>query len=260
MTRGPWRRLVADLAVSVMFCTRLPLAPTMPVASGDIARVSWAMPVAGALVGGLGALAYWLPFRLGLPPTVAAALALAAGMAATGCLHEDGLADTADGFGGDGRERKLEIMRDSRLGTYGACALLISLLLRWTAVASIADGGAVALALVAAHAAARAPLPVVMAFVPPARGDGLAASTGAPPHGAVAAAGLLGALALVLCLGPTAAVAALILVVAAAVVTASVTTKAIGGHTGDVLGALEQINEILVLLVAATLARPGASA
>ncbi len=94
-----WRRLATDLEVCVMFCTRLPLAPSMPVASGDIARASWAMPVAGALVGALGALAYWIAIRLGLPPPVAAALALAAGMAVTGCLHEDGLADTADGSG-----------------------------------------------------------------------------------------------------------------------------------------------------------------
>jgi adenosylcobinamide-GDP ribazoletransferase len=151
-------------------------------------------------------------------------------------------------------------MRDSRLGTYGACALLMSLLVRWSALASIADARAVALALVAAHAAARAPLPAFMALVPPARSDGLAAAAGAPPHAAVAAAGLLGALALGLCLRPTAALAALVLLAAAAVLMARVSVKTIGGHTGDVLGALEQINEILVVLVAAAFARPGVSA
>jgi adenosylcobinamide-GDP ribazoletransferase len=254
----PWRRLAADLEVSVMFCTLLPLAPAMPVASGDIARASWAMPVAGALVGALGALAYWMAVRLGLPPPVAAALALAAGMVVTGCLHEDGLADTADALGGDNRERRLAIMRDSRLGTYGACALLMSLLVRWSALASLADTRAVALALVAAHAAARAPLPAFMRLVPPARGDGLAASAGQPPHKAVAAAGLLGALALGLCLGPAAALVALVLLVAAAVVMARISVEAIGGHTGDVLGALEQVNEIVVLLVAAAFAETGA--
>jgi adenosylcobinamide-GDP ribazoletransferase len=257
---APSRRFVTDVAVSLMFCTRLPLATSMPAAGGDVARASWALPVAGALVGALGGLAYWLAVRLGLPPLVAAALALAAGMVVTGCLHEDGLADTADGFGGSDRERRLEIMRDSRLGTYGACALLISLLLRWSALASIADARAVALALVAAHAAARAPLPAFMALVPPARSDGLAAGAGPPPYAAVAAAGVLGALALGLCLGPTAALAALVLLAAAAVIMARMSVKAIGGHTGDVLGALEQINEILVLLVAAAFARPGASA
>ena len=257
---APSHRFVTDVAVCLMFCTRLPLATSMPAAGGDVARASWALPVAGALVGALGGLAYWLAVRLGLPPLVAAALALAAGMVVTGCLHEDGLADTADGFGGSDRERRLEIMRDSRLGTYGACALLISLLLRWSALASIADARAVALTLVAAHAAARAPLPAFMALVPPARSDGLAAAAGPPPYAAVAAAGVLGALALGLCLGPTAALAALVLLAAAAVIMVRVSVKAIGGHTGDVLGALEQINEILVLLVAAAFARPGASA
>src|SRR6266853_883622 len=79
----------------------------------------------------LGALVYWIAFRINLPPLVGAALAVTATLAATGCLHEDGLADTFDGLGGGaGRERKLEIMRDSRIGTYGACALVMSLLLR----------------------------------------------------------------------------------------------------------------------------------
>jgi adenosylcobinamide-GDP ribazoletransferase len=118
----------------------------------------------------------------------------------------------------------------------------------------------VALALVAAHAAARAALPAFMTLVPPARSDGLAAAAGPPPHGAVAAAGLLGALALGLCLGPMAALAALVLLAGAAALVARVSVKAIGGHTGDVLGALEQINEIVVLLVATAFARPGASA
>jgi adenosylcobinamide-GDP ribazoletransferase len=243
-----------------MFCTRLPLAPSMPVASGDIARASWAMPVAGALVGALGALAYWAAVHLGLPPLVAGVLAVAAGTVVTGCLHEDGLADVADGLGGDSRERKLAIMRDSRLGTYGACALAMSLLLRWSAIASIADTGAVALALVAAHAAARAPLPAFMALVAPARSDGLAAAAGTPPPRAVAAAGLLGAIALGLCIGPTAALVALALLAAAGMLMARESVKAVGGQTGDVLGALEQVNEVLILLVAVTFARPGTSA
>jgi adenosylcobinamide-GDP ribazoletransferase len=260
MRLGLLRPLATDLAVCLMFCTRLPLAPSMPVASGDIARASWAMPVAGALVGALGALAYWAAVHLGLPPLVAGVLAVAAGTVVTGCLHEDGLADVADGLGGDSRERKLAIMRDSRLGTYGACALAMSLLLRWSAITSIADAGAVALALVAAHAAARAPLPAFMAFVAPARSDGLAAAAGTPPPRAVAAAGLLGVIALGLGLGPMAAFIAFVLLAAAGVLMARMSVKAIGGHTGDVLGALEQVNEVLILLVAAARAGAGGSA
>jgi adenosylcobinamide-GDP ribazoletransferase len=246
--------LVCDLKISIIFCTRLPLAHAKPIASSDIAGASWAMPIAGALVGLIGAAVYWLTSAIGLTPFSAAALALVATLIATGCLHEDGLADTADGFGGgNSRERKLEIMRDSRIGTYGACALVMSLMLRWSALASIADPVAAAMALIAAHAAARAPLPAFMRFVPPARTDGLAAEAGGPPREGAAAASFFGAVALGLCLGPGAVIIGLLLLSSAAILMAWLSVRQIGGQTGDVLGALEQINEILVLLTAAAL-------
>jgi adenosylcobinamide-GDP ribazoletransferase len=243
---------VRDLEIFIIFCTRLPLTHAKPIEASDIARASWAMPIAGVLVGLIGAAVYWLTSAVGLPPFAAAALALAATLIATGCLHEDGLGDTADGFGGgSSRERKLEIMRDSRIGTYGACALVLSLMLRWSALASIADPFAVVLALVAAHAAARAPLPAFMRFVPPARSDGLAAAAGRPPREGAAAASLLGVIALGLCLGPAAVIVGLLLLASAGILMAWLSVQQIGGQTGDVLGALEQINEILILLTAA---------
>jgi adenosylcobinamide-GDP ribazoletransferase len=243
-------RPVTDVAVSIAFCTRLPLAHLTQVAERNIAAASWAMPVAGALVGAAAALAYAIAMRLGLPPLVAAALAIAAGMVLTGAMHEDGLADTADAMGGGDRARKLEIMHDSRLGTFGASALVLSILLRWAALASIARPGAVALALIASHTAARATLPAVMAVVPLARSDGLAASVGAPSHEVAAAAALVGGLALVLCLGFVPALIAAVLLGLAAVAVARLSMNAIGGQTGDVLGALEQVGEVLALLVA----------
>src|SRR5262245_11968240 len=191
--------LAAQLRVALLFCTRLPLGSTAPDEKHDLAHASWAMPVAGVLVGALGALTYWLAFRVGLAPLLAAALALVATMAVTGALHEGGLADTVDGFGGgSSRERKLAIMRDSRIGTFGVCALLASFALRWSALASIAEPWLVAMALVAAHASARAALPAVMRLVPPARTDGLSAQAGRPPWGSVIAAGMIGATVLVL--------------------------------------------------------------
>src|SRR5260370_12044026 len=129
----------ADSKDGILFVTRLPVPHSAPVDSGDVAHASWAFPVAGALVGSAGALTYAIASGIRLPPALAAALALGATLLITGCLHEDGLADTADGLGGGrDRARKLEIMRDSRLGTYGACALMMSLLLRWTALAAMA--------------------------------------------------------------------------------------------------------------------------
>ena len=98
-------------------------------------------------------------------------------------LHEDGLGDTADGFGASAsRERKLDIMRDSEIGAYGTCALILSFMLRTGALVSLAEPRLVALALIAAHAGARATLPVFMRLVPNARRDGLSAGAGTPPQ------------------------------------------------------------------------------
>jgi adenosylcobinamide-GDP ribazoletransferase len=232
--------------------TRLPLVPEAPASGADVARASWSFPVIGLGVGAAAALVYWLAYELGLPALVSAVLAVAATMIITGCLHEDGLADTADGFGGGATpERKLEIMRDSRIGTYGVLALGISLLLRVGAIASLAEPGLAALALIAAHAGARATMPVFMRRVPRARQDGLSAAAGMPPQQSSAIGVVIGLVVMWLCLGFGASFIALLLLVAAIVLMAWLTLTQIGGQTGDVLGALEQVSEILILLVAA---------
>ena len=244
--------LATDLKVALGFSTRLLLTQGSAVAGPDLARAVWALPIAGACVGLFGALAYWLVARAGLPPLPAAALSIAATMLATGCLHEDGLADVADGFGGGTtRERKLEIMRDSRIGTYGVCALALSLLLRAGALASLVQPSRVAFALIAAHAGARAIVPAFMWFVPPARREGLSADAGRPAAASVIVGALLGAVSVGVGLGPAPGLIALVLVLVAAAIMARLSMRQIDGQTGDVLGALEQIAEILILLVAA---------
>jgi len=244
--------LLTDLAVAIAFYTRLPLRPGTPVDGAALARASWCAPLVGALIGALAGLAYWIAWRLNLPPLVSATLAVAAGMLLTGCLHEDGLADTADGFGGgDTPERKLDIMRDSRIGAYGVCALVVSILIRAGALASIADPGLVAWALLAAHGAGRATLPAFMSFVGPARRDGLSVTAGQPPREQAIAAAVLGVLILLICLGFVPTVVAAILLVIATALLARLSIAQIGGQTGDVLGALEQTSEVVVLLVAA---------
>jgi adenosylcobinamide-GDP ribazoletransferase len=254
MTPPAWlRRFGTDLAISVAFCTRLPLVPSVPVEGRNVARASWALPVAGALIGAIAAVVYWLAHRIGLPPSPAAALALAAGVTITGALHEDGLADTADGFGGGkDREHKLAIMRDSRLGTYGACALAASFMLRWSALAGPLQ---VAVALVAAHASARAALPAFLRWVPPARSDGLSADAGRPPAASAAAAAFIGASILFVAFGARGALVCLLLLSLTSVGMAWLSLRQIGGQTGDAAGALEQASECLVLLAAAVLLR-----
>ncbi|HEV2155152.1 adenosylcobinamide-GDP ribazoletransferase [Bradyrhizobium sp.] len=247
-----WKDVVADLRMAASFVTILPVASSKPAADGAVARATWALPLAGLLVGLAGAFVYKVASRFGLTPNLAALLALATTALITGALHEDGLADTADGLGGGRtRDRKLEIMRDSRIGTYGVCALILSFGLRWSALAAIASPWAVTLALCAAHAAARAGVPAFMSLVPPARPDGLSASAGVPPGRSVAIAFALGTLALALALGPGKALVSLILLSLAGLLLARLAIRQIGGQTGDILGAFEQTGEILILLVAA---------
>jgi len=119
-------KIVTDIRIALALSTILPVGPQAPVNDGEIARASWALPVAGLLVGLGGAAIYSVARMTGLTAGPAAMLAVTGTVLITGAIHEDGLADTADGFGG-GRtsDRKLDIMRDSRIGTYGACALVI---------------------------------------------------------------------------------------------------------------------------------------
>jgi adenosylcobinamide-GDP ribazoletransferase len=246
------RQRTADLTVCAIFLTRMPLPAPKAILRGDVSRALWAAPVVGSAVGVLGAAVYWLVHILHVPDFPAATLAVAATVAATGALHEDGLADVADGFGGGAtRERKLEIMRDSRIGTYGVCALVLSFMLRVGALASLGAPAVVALALIAAHAAARAPMPAFMRLIPPARVDGVSAEAGEPPRASAIAACLFGFAILIVCLGLSIGPIAVVLVACGFAVMALLCRRQIGGQTGDVLGALEQLGEMVVLLVAA---------
>jgi adenosylcobinamide-GDP ribazoletransferase len=244
-------RITGDLSVALSFYTRLPFRPDSANSGEELARASWAAPLAGAVVGAVGALAYALAHAAGLGPTPAAGLTLVATLVVTGALHEDGLADTADAFGaGATPPTRLAIMRDSRIGTFGASSLILSIGLRWAALASLAEPKRVAAALIAAHVAARAMPPLLMFLIPPARHDGLSAAAGLPPADSVAAAALLGLAALLLGLGFGKGLIAAALLLMCLLGIRSLALDKIGGQTGDVLGALEQVCEIVILLIA----------
>lgn len=243
------RKALDDIALCLVFFTRLPL-PVFDFRDRSLASAIWAAPVAGLAVALIGALVYTAGTRLGLAGGPGAALALASTLLATGCLHEDGLSDVADGFGGGKtREKKLEIMRDSRIGAYGACALGLSLLIRWSVLSQFATPAGVLFALVAAHAGSRGLLGAFMHLLPPARDDGLSAGAGAVSAETAALGAVLGALAL-LALGLGGAVAALILLGLLFAAFRALCLNQIGGQTGDTVGALQQLGEITILLVA----------
>ena len=157
-------------------------------------RAQRAFPLVGALIGLSVGVVDVVLLKLGVPPLAAAALALGASAALTGALHEDGLADVGDGFGG-GRDRdaKLAIMRDSRLGTYGTVVLLVGFTARLAALASLPLALAIP-ALMVAHALGRAAIPLLAAKMPFARADGLGKNAGRPTQNDAIIAAAIGAI------------------------------------------------------------------
>ena len=249
---GTW---IDDARVAAAFLTRLPLALDGPPRPGRLARASWAFPIVGFVVGMGGGLVYGAAHWLGLPPLMAAVFAVAAQVALTGALHEDAAGDMADGLGGGAtRERKLELMRDSRVGTFGALALIAVFAARVAAISALAETATVVAALVSAGAASRASMVAVMGMVAPVRSDGLAAHAGRPRKGTVAAALTIAVVLSLLALGPLGATAGLAGAFVGAGGLAWIAWRQIGGHTGDVLGACQQAAEVLCLSAIVALA------
>ena len=241
-----------DFRLGLVFFTRLPL-PHFEVKDRSLADAIWTAPLIGLVVAFIAWLAYAIANLLGLAPSLAAALALAGGMLVTGALHEDGLSDTADGFGGGRtRERKLEIMRDSRIGSYGACALALSILARWSAISELASPISVLIGLVVAHIGSRALIPAFMQMLPQARIDGLSAGVGTLSDSVVLTALAIGAVALLL-LGLKGAVAAALCLVLLFVAFRKLCLGQIGGQSGDTIGALQQLAEIALLFAASAI-------
>lgn len=242
-------RAIRDLRAALSLLSRLPLPA--PAAFPNPPAV-WAWPLAGLVLGALSAGAGMAALALGLSPALGAALVLATGCLATGALHEDGLADTADGlWGGWDKARRLEIMKDSHIGSYGVMALLLVTLARWSAVSTLLAAGDWS-ALIAAATLSRAPMAALMAALPNARGSGLSQSVGRPTRGQAALSALLaGLLALGLAGG-----AAFAMLIAAGLLTlalARVAMTRIGGQTGDILGASQQLAEVAALSAAVAL-------
>ncbi len=247
---------VKDLMACLRFYSRLNL-PAAPggASMADFGDALRALPIAGAIIGGAGAAALFCARAVGLPALPAAICAIAALVAVTGALHEDGLADVADGFGGGAtREKKLEIMRDSRLGSYGAIALALSLMLRVTSLAAITERGLglAVFALLCAGAVSRTAGLLPLLLSAPARRDGAGAAMPRPTEEALRLALILaGAASLPLLftgVSVSQGVSAVIAAAAAAFAVTRLAERQIGGYTGDVLGAAQQAAEIAVLL------------
>jgi adenosylcobinamide-GDP ribazoletransferase len=239
------REAAGGFFLALGFLTRLP-APGWAVPGGMASALRY-LPAVGLLIGAAGAAVLLAASPL-VPMSLAVLLSTAAVAALTGALHEDGLADTFDAVGaGSDRERSLEIMRDSRIGVYGALALGLVLALKVGALAAMPAGLAAA-ALVAGHGASRFSAVAVIATSRYARPSGSAAFTAAGMgRGGFAVAGAIGALALVgvvVAAGAGAALAAACGLAAGHLIARAVFERRLGGYTGDCLGATQQLSEV----------------
>ena len=262
-------RPARETLACLRFFSRLPI-PRLPFETDVHAPVDFALavrmlPVAGALIGCIGAVALLLATALHLPPLLAGVAALAALIRTTGGLHEDGLADTADGFGaGADRTRTLAIMKDSRIGAHGTVAVALSLLARAAALAALIERtgpwGAAG-AIVVAAALSRVASLVPLFLLPPARSDGVGQAVGAPRREAFSIAfGASAILALVIegpAVGWSAALFACMASTGASLYVAHLAHRHLGGHTGDVAGAAQQLAELVFLAALLTGTRVG---
>ena len=247
---------VGDIRLCLMFLSRLPVSA--PGSHGrNLASAMRAFPLAGTVIGALGGLICVTALWIGLSETVAALLAVTGLLFVTGGLHEDGLADVADGFGGGiSEERKLDIMKDSRIGSYGVLALICALMLKVAAFTAILSSGAGAVAIVALFVAlgawSRSFCVSLMATTENARGGGLAASAGLPSSRthqiALATGGLIAAFCLSYGFGVLAALAVFGASAAAFFLLRNLAMRQIGGHTGDVAGAAQVVTETAMLI------------
>jgi adenosylcobinamide-GDP ribazoletransferase len=252
-----WRGGLGALASMVRFHSRLPV-PTLPFeasahAPPDFRRAPRWIAAAGFVIGLPAAAVLWASGAAGLPPLMAAVLGVAVAAAVTGGLHEDGLADSIDGLaGGRTPERRLAIMKDSAIGSFGASALCLGLMLRVSGLAAIVEAAgpmAAAAAMCGAAALSRAVMLLPLALLPPARADGASAAVGRPGGVTVAVAlasgsGLAAALAYGAGLPVGGVSAGLVCAVILAIAMTDWARRAIGGQTGDIAGACQQLAEM----------------
>lgn len=235
------------MLAALQFLTRIPIRlRSEPQLERTVAWFPLAGSLIGSAVGGVAAGLWHIT-----PPLVAGSAAVVVGLLVTGAFHEDGLGDVADAFGGGWTlERRLEILKDSRHGTYGVAAICGSIVVRSFALGSLPGPWAMFTAAVSAHTLARAAALGVMATVPVVRHEGLGRTYGRSTSIVRATGGVISGVAVAAALTRWVALPLTTAAAVAALATAWLSLRKIGGISGDVLGAVEQVVECLVLITA----------
>lgn len=239
-----------DFPLSLVLLTRLPMPRLPERLFARQANAVWAFPLVGLSVGLLACVFGWIASAAGLPALACAVILVIVLVITTGAMHEDGLADTADGFwGGFSTERRLEIMKDSHIGAYGVLTLIFSQLLRVALIAALLSANAFT-GILAACVISRAVMPILMATLPNARNSGLSHSVGGPKAETAAIGFGLAVVLSLLLIGPSALIPTVFSALTVGVL-ALIAKAKIKGQTGDVLGASQQISELAFLMALA---------
>ena len=243
-----------DLQICLTYLTRIPVPGGLIISDPSLAQSSRFFPVIGCIIGFVGAIVIITSNLLGLPSSVSAALALICITMITGGLHEKGIADVVQAIGSDVEkpEKRLQIMQAGRVNTLGVLTLIFFFFLKWSALASLSVSGG-ALAVFAMAVISLGGLPVFMRYIPPAKKRGVSKLEEQPEFDRAAVSLLLSFAASLFAVGFWLTSGIVIVLSAITALTSWWFKRLFGGHTKEVLGALQQISEICVILTIAAL-------
>ena len=244
--RSSW---IYDLAVAGTFLTCLPFRPSPSIKISDLGPSVRMFPILGLIVGIIGSLVLWIAAQINLNSSVYGFAGLATITLITGALHEDGLADFSDGITARSRSRRLEIMRDPKIGTFGVLALIFCIGLKVGVLGNLAAPNLAMKALIVAAVISRGMMPLIMYFMKPAQPDGLGHDAGRPTARRMLTALIFSAGIGFIALEFWNAIFALILSATVVLAIGLLAHRRLAGYTGDVLGAAQQCAEITVLIV-----------
>ena len=244
-----------DILLSVSFLTRIPISKDL-LFERNLMDAAWSFPLIGGLVGFLGGMVALLLSYFNISSIVISFITIGAIILLTGGLHEDGLADTADGFGSNKNpEDKINIMRDSQIGVYGTLALIIAISVKAVALSELINKDqffACIIALIVSGSLSRSTIIGIAFFLEKASETGLASFAGKPRATGVGICFLISILLCIFLLPSTKVLAAILISIVTTVVIGFLSKKQINGYTGDILGTTQVLSETALLIYLAT--------
>jgi len=244
-----------DILLTLTFFTRIPIH-SITKYDRTLMQACWCFPLIGAGIGLVGGTFFYLLLAVQIPVPISAVITVSFLVVLTGALHEDGLADTADGLGGgDNKKSKIEKMRDSRIGSYGVLAILLVTLIKLNAIITLATGKpfeVAILSIICAHSLSRFSIIIIPYFSIPASNEGLARYAGKPETRGLMGGFLLTSILIFILLPFDKAILSAVLAILVAGAVGLLSNRQIKGYTGDILGAAQQVSEATVLVYLAS--------